>query len=99
VLTTSCHLGLREKTALPSPRLDKGSVDGGHFPEANFSSAVTILLRYCGFSLSFGGSFLGGSFVAGSFLVGGAAGLASGFEAGLFAAGLFGAGAGFIASG
>ena len=69
------------------------------YPEANFSSAVMILLRHCGFSLSFGGSFLGGSFVAGSFLAGGAAGLASGFAAGLFAAGLFGAGAGFAASG
>jgi DNA-binding transcriptional ArsR family regulator len=132
VLTTSCRLGLREKTALPPPRPTRAQWTAGIYKNPSigleltpdrryewsscrlarllsggeFSSAVMILLRYCGFSLSwsFGGSFLsgsflGGSFVAGSFLAGGAAGLASGFAAGLFAAGLFGAGAGFIASG
>jgi hypothetical protein len=92
--------GLRVGSDLNSPLISniKGQA-AACYQGANFSSAVMILLRYCGFSLSFGGSFFGCSFFAGSFFAGGAAGLASGFEAGLFAAGLFGAGAGFATSG
>lgn len=92
----------REKQKTPSRMKGRAIARLDPYPEANFSSAVMVRLRYCGFSSPFGGSFFGGSFFAGSFLAGGVAGLAAGFGAGLFGAGLFAAGlfaAGLLAAG
>ena len=46
MLTTICRLGLREKTALASPRLDKGSVDGGIYKNPSIGLELTPDLKY-----------------------------------------------------
>ena len=63
MLTTSCRPGLGEKTALPSPRLDKGSVDGGIYRNPSIGVELTSDLKYdrsscCLARLLSGGEFL-----------------------------------------
>ena len=48
MLTTSCRLGLGEKTALPSPRLDKGSVDGGIYRNPSIGLELTLISNMTG---------------------------------------------------